>query len=286
VIASTAIIHPTALVHPEAHIGEHVAIGPFSIIEDDCSIGDHSTIDSHVLIKAGTQMASHNRVHKGAVLGEQPQHLQAPEVTGRTVIGSKNIFRENVTVHRGLKTGMDTVIGDDNLLMVGSHVAHDCEIGNHVVLTNNVLLAGHVTIEDRVFLSGAVGVHQNCRVGTMAMVGAHARCVQDVPPFVTIDGSSTRVVGLNLVGLRRNGLARAEIKQIKEAYRLIYRSGLPHSEVLEQLRLEFDAGPAARYHPFISSSTRGIISERRSPPGSVLKLHDDPGKEIDLRKVA
>lgn len=285
-IASTAIIHPTALVHPEAHIGEHVAIGPFTIIEDDSTIGDHTTIDSHVLIRSGTQMASYNRVYKGAVLGEQPQHLQVPEVTGRTIIGSHNTFRENVTIHRGMKAGSDTIVGDDNLFMVGAHVAHDCLVGNHVILTNNVLLAGHVTIEDRAFLSGAVGIHQNCRVGTMAMVGAHARCVQDVPPFVTIDGSSTKVVGLNLVGLRRNGLARAEIKQIKEAYRVLYRSGLPHSEVLEQLKTDFDAGPAARFHPFLISSTRGFISERRSPPGGVLKLHNDPAKEIDIRKVA
>ena len=285
-IASTAVIHPTALVHPEAHIGQHVAIGPFSIIEDDCKIGDHTTIDSHVLIKSGTQMASHNRVYKGAVLGEHPQHLQAPEVTGRTIIGGHNTMRENVTVHRGLKAGMNTVIGDDNLLMVGAHVAHDCVIGNHVILTNNVLLAGHVTVEDRVFLSGAAGVHQNCRVGTMSMVGAHARCVQDVPPYVTVDGGTTRVVGLNLVGLRRNGISRAEIRQIKEAYRLIYRSGLPYSEVLEQLKLEFDSGPAARFHPFFTTSTRGFISERRSPPGGVLKLHSDPAKESEIRKVA
>lgn len=286
VIASTAVIHPTALVHPEAHIGEHVAIGPFSIIEHDTTIGDHSQIDSHVLIKSGTHLASHNRVYKGAALGEHPQHLQAPEVTGSTRIGSNNTIRENVTIHRGMKAGMDTILGDDNLLMVGAHVAHDCVIGNQVILTNNVLLAGHVTIEDRVFLSGAVGIHQNCRVGTMAMVGAHARCVQDVPPYVMVDGISTRVVGLNLVGLRRNGLARAEIKQIKEAYRLLYRSGLPYSEVLDQLRLEFDAGPAARFHPFLTSSTRGFISERRSPPGGVLKLHSDPAKESEIRKVA
>jgi UDP-N-acetylglucosamine acyltransferase len=202
------------------------------------------------------------------------------------LIGSHNTLRENVTIHHGLKAGADTVVGDHNLLMVGVHVAHDCSIGNHVIMTNNVLLAGHVIVEDCVYLSGAAGIHQFCRVGTMAMVGAHARCVQDVPPFVTVDGRTSMIVGLNLVGMRRNGIARSEIKQIKDAYRLIYRSGLPLSEVLAQLELDFDAGPAARFFPFLNSSTRGFIRERRSPPGGVLKLHEDPAQEADIRKAA
>jgi UDP-N-acetylglucosamine acyltransferase len=286
VIASTAIVHPTALVHPEAQLGHHVSVGPYSIVEHDVVIGDHTTIDSHVLIKAGTEMASHNRVYKGVTLGETPQHLSAPDITGTVTIGSRNTFRENVTIHRGLEAGKKTTIGDGNLLMVGAHVAHDCVLGDHVIVTNNALLGGHVTVEDRAYISGAVGIHQFCRVGTMAMVGAHARCVQDVPPYVTVDGRSSQIVGLNLVGLRRSGVARAEIKQIKEAYRLIYRSGLPLSEVLEQLKAEFDAGPAAYFYPFLAASKRGFMSERRSPPGGILKLHDDPAKDVDIRKVA
>ena len=286
VIASTAIIHPTALVHPEAQLGQHVSVGPFSIIEHDVVIGDHTAIDSHVLIKADTRMASHNRVYKGVTIGEMPQHLSAPDITGTVQIGSRNTFRENVTIHRGLEAGKKTMIGDSNLMMVGAHVAHDCVVGDHVILTNNALLGGHVIVEDRAYISGAVGIHQFCRVGTLAMVGAHARCVQDIPPYVTVDGRTSQVVGLNLVGLRRSGVARAEIKQIKEAYRLIYRSGLPLSDVLEQLRTEFDAGPAAYFHPFLSASKRGFMSERRSPPGGILKLHDDPEKDVDIRKAA
>jgi UDP-N-acetylglucosamine acyltransferase len=163
-------------------------------------------------------------------------------------------------------------VGDHNLLMVGTHVAHDCTVGNNIVFANNALLGGFVTIGDRAFVSGAVAVHQFCRIGQMAMVGGCARVVQDVPPYVTVDGHTGMIVGLNLVGLRRNGFGPQEIAQLKAAYRVIYRRSLRWTDVLEQLKKEFSTGPAADFHPFLSQGTRGFVQERRMPPGATLKL--------------
>jgi UDP-N-acetylglucosamine acyltransferase len=165
-----------------------------------------------------------------------------------------------------------TRIGDNNLLMVGAHVAHDCTVGSNVILANNALLGGFVTVEDRAFVSGAVAVHQFCRVGRLAMIGGCARVVQDIPPYVMVDGRSGLIVGLNLVGLRRNGYSAADVAQLKAAYRVIYRQGLRWTDVLETLKAEFTEGPAALFHPFLSQGTRGFVQERRMPPTATLKL--------------
>jgi UDP-N-acetylglucosamine acyltransferase len=169
--------------------------------------------------------------------------------------------------------------------MAKSHVAHDCRLGNNIIIANAVLLAGHVTVGDRAFISGGVGVHQFCRVGQLAMLGGHAKVVQDVPPFVTVDNSGPSVVGLNLVGLRRSGFSTEEINQLKAAYRVIYRRGLRWSDVLEQLRAEFTSGPAAQFCEFLSSGgKRGFVQDRRIPPGATIKLHplaDDSASEAE-----
>ena len=167
--------------------------------------------------------------------------------------------------------GEGVTIGDGCRLV--SHVAHDCHVGSNTVLANNVMLAGYVTIEDRAFLSGAVGIHQFCRVGRLAMVGGQARVCRDVLPYMLIDGVSTTVVGLNRVGLRRAGYRAEEVGQLKAAYRLIYRSGLPWSEIQEQLGRRFFEGPAACYREFCKTARRGIVPERRLPPGATIKLH-------------
>ena len=182
------------------------------------------------------------------------------------VIGSNNVIRENATIHRALVPDHATVIGDNCLLMVGIHVAHDCHLGNNVIVTNNAMLAGHVVVGDRAYISGAAGVHQFCRVGCYAMVGGQAHMVQDVPPYVTVDGLSSLVVGLNKVGLRRAGFNQAAIQELMAAYRVIYRSGLRWADVLEQLRTQFPVGPASLFYEFLSTTARGIVSERRAPP--------------------
>ncbi len=274
-------IHPQALVSSQARLGQGVTIGPFSIVEPDVTIGDHCELASRVVVRNGTTIGSHNQVFEGAVLGGLPQHTRMPEKLGTVEIGSHNTIRENCTIHRALHEGAVTRLGDSNLLMVGAHIAHDCTVGNHVVLANNALLGGFVNVHDRAFVSGAVAVHQFCRIGRMAMVGGCARVVQDIPPYLMIDGHSGMVVGLNLVGLRRNGYKADDIAQLKAAYRLIYRRGLRWNEVLEQLKLEFTAGPAADFHPFLSQGTRGFVQERRMPPTATLKLRrasDDEGE--------
>lgn len=272
--------HPSALVDPTARIGSDVQIGPFCIVESGVTIGERCVLESHAIIKSETTLGADNHVFEGAVLGGLPQHIHMPEQPGKVVIGSGNTIRENVTIHRSLDAEAATVIGDNNLLMATSHIAHDCQIGNHTILTNNVMLAGHVIVEDRAFMSGAAGAHQFCRIGTLAMVGGQAHMVKDVPPFVTIDGLSSLVVGLNLVGLRRAGYTPEAIRQLKAAYRLIYRSGLTWAEVLERLKVEFPEGPAARFHAFLSTTTRGIASERRTPPKASIKLHRSPDRQL------
>src|SRR5690606_14452205 len=168
-----------------------------------------------------------------------------------------------------------TQLGDDCLIMVGSHLAHDCVVGNHVVLTNNVMLAGHVTVGDRAYLGGGAAVHQYCRVGRNAMVGGLARIVQDVPPFMMIDGESNQVVGLNKVGLRRAGFTPQERNDLKEAYQVLYRQGLNWEEVLAALEERFAAGPAAELAPFLRGTSRGYLRERRTPPKATIRLVRD-----------
>lgn len=281
-------IHPLAIVSPQASLGQGTTVGPFSIIEPDAVLGRNCTLASRVVIKSGTTLGDNNTIYEGAVLGGLPQHLRMPERPGRLEIGSHNTIRENVTVHRGLAEDAVTRIGNSNLLMVGMHVAHDCTIGDNVVFANNVLLGGFVHVGDRAFLSGAVAVHQFCRVGRLAMVGGCARVVQDVPPYVMIDGHSGLIVGLNLVGLRRNGYGPEDVAQLKAAYRAIYRRGLRWVEVLEALKQEFPTGPAADYYSFLSQGTRGFVQERRMPPGATLKLRrasddEDRGHSISAK---
>jgi UDP-N-acetylglucosamine acyltransferase len=272
-------IHPLAVVDSTARIGQEVVVGPFCVIEHDVVIGDGCVLESHVVVKQRTVLGRNNHVSEAAVLGGLPQHLRMPDRVGAVVIGSHNTIREHVTVHRSLRHDHATHVGDHNLMMVGAHVAHDCRVGSHTIFANNSMLAGHVDVEDRAYISGGVAVHQFCRVGGYAMVGGLARVVKDVPPFVTIDGRSSFVVGLNTVGLRRNGFTNDEIDQLKAAYRLIYRSGLKWQQIQDRLRSEFAAGPASHFAAFFAASTRGIVAERREPPATTLRLRDEQSDE-------
>jgi UDP-N-acetylglucosamine acyltransferase len=277
-------IHPLAVVSPHAEIGSHVRIGPFAIVEPGVVIGDRCDLAARVVVKTGTILGADNQVFEGAVIGGMPQHVHMPMHPGRVEIGGGNVIRENVTIHRALVAGHVTKIGSRCLLMVGSHVAHDCQLGDGVILTNNVMLAGHVTVGDRAYLSGGVAVHQYCNVGRLAMVGGMARVRQDVPPFVTIDGGSTMVVGLNKIGLRRAGFTVDEMRQLKAAYHLIYRSGLVWAEMLDLLAVEFPVGPASEFRPFFLAGKRGFVQERRTPPGAIVRLvrDDDADDSITL----
>ena len=255
-------------------IGKEVEIGPFCVVESGVEIGNGCRLESRVTIKKEVILGENNTVCEGVVIGGIPQHIAVPENCGNIVIGNGNVFRENTTVHRSMKELGTTMIGDNNMFMVNSHIAHDCRIGNNVLLVNNVMLAGHVCVEDRAILSGAAAVHQYSRIGTLAMVGGQAHVNQDVPPFMMVDGLCSRIVGLNLIGLRRAGYSIEEIKQLKAAYRILYRSGKPWQEVLKILDETFTSGPAHKLAQFLTGSTRGILSERRTVPDKpILKIH-------------
>ncbi|MCA9120242.1 MAG: acyl-ACP--UDP-N-acetylglucosamine O-acyltransferase [Planctomycetaceae bacterium] len=279
-------IHPSAYVSPKAEIGRNVCIGPFSIVEDDVVVGDNCRLAGHVTIKSGTALGADNEVSEGAVLGGIPQHTKAGSQVGTLLIGNGNRIREYVTIHRALAPTNCTKVGDGNMFMVNSHIAHDCNIGNHTVIVNNVMLAGHISVGDGAYFGGAAGAHQFCRIGRLAMVGGQSHLSQDVPPFVTVDGISNHIVGLNLVGLRRAGFTRDEIKDLKAAYRVIYRSGLLWNDTLEVLKNTFTAGPAAEFHPFFTTGTRGFVHERKTPRGASIKIADAPDTERPIRKVA
>jgi UDP-N-acetylglucosamine acyltransferase len=280
-------VHSSAIVSSSAQIGSDVEIGPFCVVESGAVIGPGCILESRVTVKVGTTLGAKTRVFENAIIGGLPQHVHIPDNPGSVVIGSNNVIRENVTIHRALVPDHATVVGDNCMLMVGCHVAHDCHLGNNVIVTNNAMLAGHVVVGDRAYISGAAGVHQFCRVGSYAMVGGQAHMVQDVPPYVTVDGLSSLVVGLNKVGLRRSGFNQAAIQEVMAAYRVIYRSGLRWADVLEQLRTQFPVGPAALFYEFLSTTARGIVSERRAPPGATIKLREtveaEPEQEVRVK---
>jgi UDP-N-acetylglucosamine acyltransferase len=276
-------IHPLAVVSPHAQLGTNVRIGPFCVVEAGVVLGDGCHLVGRVTVKSGAVLGRDNLLLEGTTVGGMPQHVHMPDHPGTVTVGDGNVIRENVTIHRAMHAGNATTIGSRCLLMVGSHVAHDCRLGDGVIVTNNAMLGGHVTIGDKAYISGGVAVHQFCRIGRLAMVGGLARVRQDVPPFVTVDGGSTMVVGLNKVGLRRAGFTPQEFVQLKHAYRAIYRSGLVWDEMLEMLRMRFATGPAAEFLPFFLSGKRGFVPERRTPPGAIVRLLRDDAEEADAR---
>lgn len=268
-------IHPSAFVDSAAELGADVEIGPFAVVEAGAVIGDRCQISARGTVKSGVTLGSDCQVHEGAVIGGLPQHLAPPGPPGQVIVGDGCQFRENATVHRAMYEDKITRIGNRCMLMVCAHVAHDCEVGDDVVLTNNVMLAGHVTVGDRAFLGGGSAVHQHCRVGRVAMIGGLARVAQDVLPFVTICGDTGAVVGLNRVGLRRAGMSRQEIAAVKEGYRIIYRSGESFERRLEMLAEQCSEGPASELEPFLRDTSRGFVRERRSPPGGTIRVIED-----------
>ncbi len=265
-------IHPLAVVSPDAVLGTGVTVGPFAVIEAGVELGDFCTVSTGAVIKSGVTAGCHNEFHEHAVIGGTPQHVARPAHIGRVRIGDHNVFREHTTVHRALHEQASTTIGSGNYVMVGVHFGHDTAIGNNCIFANSALLGGHATVEDRAFVSGAVAVHQFCRIGRLAMVGGHARITQDVPPYMLIDGQTGCVVGLNVVGLRRGGYSSDAIAELKAAYRVIFRRGLPWAEVIETLGAEFPEGAVVQLRTFLQSGKRGFVQERRGPPSVTLRL--------------
>jgi UDP-N-acetylglucosamine acyltransferase len=257
----TTSIHPTAVIHANARVGKGVEIGPYVIIEDDVVIGDGSSIAAHTVIKQHTRMGRENRVSEHVVIGAEPQDYKFGGVRSYVSIGDGNLIREGVTIHRGTTPEGHTTIGDNCFLMVASHVAHDCRIGNRVVLTNGALLAGFVSIADNAIISGNVVIHQFCRVGRFAFAGGGARVSQDCLPFMITEGSPARARALNVVGLRRAGFPPEDIASLKRALHVLRTS--PRLEnALETLSGERSAATTELVR-FIRESTRGFSHPRR-----------------------
>jgi UDP-N-acetylglucosamine acyltransferase len=250
-------VHPTAIVSENAKLGIGVSIGPFAVIESNTEIGDATEIRSHAIVKRFTVMGCANTIYEGAVLGGEPQGINYEECESYLRIGARNRIREGATIHRGAQPGSATIIGSDCFIMAGAHIAHDCRLGDRVIIANNVALAGYVEIEDQAFLSGGVVVHQFCRIGRLAMVGGNSKIVQDCLPFVITDGVPGRACGLNLVGLRRAGFTSAQIQKLKQAYRILLRSHLALEDAL--VRLSQLSDPLVDHLVgFIRSSRRGF----------------------------
>jgi len=281
-------IHPSAIVSPEAELGIDIEIGPYCIVESGVRIADRCRLVAHVNIRTGTTLGCDSTVYEGAVLGGLPQHANPKSEPGSVTIGERNVFREHATVHRAMHQGEVTRIGDDCFFMVGAHVAHDCQVGDRVILTNGTMLGGHVEVGERACLGGNVAVHQFCRIGRLAMVGGCTKVVQDVPPFVLTDGATALVVGLNTVGLRRAGLDRQQILDLKGAYRLIYRKGFAFRKTLAALEEQFPLGVASEFAEFFQSGQRGFVQERRRPPRMALRVHPAPDEieETSPRRMA
>lgn len=255
-----AAIHKTAIVHPAAQLGEGVQVGPYSIIEANTEIGDRTEIHSHVLIASGARIGRECRMFNGAVVSTIPQDLKFRGEDSVLSIGDRTTIREYATLNRGTSDAGATRIGADCLIMAYAHVAHDCELGNKVILANAVNLAGHVVIEDYVSIGGLVPVHQFARIGQHAFVGGGYRVVQDVPPYILAAGDPMRYAGLNAIGLRRRNFTEQSISQLKKAYRLIYRSGKNVSQALQAIREEMEITPEVqRVIEFYESSERGVI---------------------------
>ncbi len=252
-------IHPTAVISPGADIAEDVEIGPYVVIGENCRIGSRCVLGPHVVIHPYTTIGAETRIHAGAVIGDWPQDVAFNGAPSATTIGARCIIRENVTIHRGTKEGTATVVGDGCFLMANSHLAHNVILGNGVILANGALLAGYVEVGDRAFISGNAVVHQFCKIGRLVILSGLSAITKDVPPFcMTASVSRNRVVGLNIVGLRRAGFSPDERRQIKAAFDILYRSGLNVSQAVERLRKEFPVGPAAEFWKFAESSKRGL----------------------------
>ncbi len=268
------MIHPSASIHAKAHvdqrakIGAGVRVGPFAVIDAEVELGDNCIVGPHVYLTGVTKIGVNNKFHCGAVIGEAPQDLKYKDAPTRTRIGDNNVFREGVTVHRATKVGEETLIGSNNFLMANSHVAHNCILGNHIILANGALLAGHVEVQDCVFISGNCAVHQFCRVGTLALMQGGTGISKDLPPF-TVAHQTNIVCGLNVVGLRRAGFSAADRAELKLLYKFIFRAGINFRQATDEAKEKFTSAPAKIFLNFVSAARRSICSETGQ------RIHDD-----------
>lgn len=259
-------IHPAAFVDKSAKIGKGVVIGPCALIDKNVEIGDGTTIDAFASVKQYTRMGKNNHIFSYAMVGEIPQDLKFHGEESWLEIGDNNDIREFATLHRGTKDGNGlTKVGDNCLLMAYTHVAHDCILGNNIVMSNNATLAGHVEVQDYAIIGGLSAVHQFSRIGTHAFVGGMTGISQDLAPYMLAVGERAGLHGPNLVGLRRMGLSREAISAVKAVFKLIWLSGIPRKEALEKAAQEYANFPEAmEIVNFVKESKRGVLSPQKN----------------------
>jgi len=256
-------IHKTAVVHPEAKIADSVTVGPYTVIGANVNIGEGTKISSHCVIDGKTTLGQNCQIFSGAVVGSAPQDKKfKPEDDVSLIIGDNNIIREYVTINPGtIEGGQKTIVGNNNLFMAYSHIAHDCVVGNNCVMANAGTLAGHVTLEDNAVIGGLSAVHQFVRLGRLSIVGGCSKVVQDIPPFSMCDGHPAKVFNINLVGLKRAKVSTDVIRTLKQAFKLLFHSGLTKTHAIERIEKELAPCPELDHLVFFAKTTkRGLCS--------------------------
>jgi UDP-N-acetylglucosamine acyltransferase len=254
-----ANIHPTAIVHPKAEIARGCSIGPYCILGERVVLGANCLLHSHVVIDGDTVLGEGNEIYPFVTIGLRTQDLKWRGGNTRTRIGDFNTFREHVTIHSATADGESTVVGSRNNLLAGAHVAHNVTLGDHIIMSNVATLAGHVTVEDHAIVGGVAAIHQFCRIGKMSIVGGCSKVVQDVPPFMMADGNPASTRTINKVGLMRNGVSEEAQAALKQAYKILFRSGLTIPNALERMEAELPPLPEIQHLArFTRGSERGI----------------------------
>jgi len=257
-------IHPTAIISKKAKLAERILVGAYTIIGDDVVIGEGTKIGACCVIEGHTTIGKYCEIFTGAVIGSRPQDLKYKGEKSFLEIGDNNIIREYCTFNPGTAEGGRTIVGNNNVFMAYSHIAHDCIVGNNCIIANNGTLAGHVTIEDKAVVGGLVAIHQFVRVGRLSIIGGCSKVVSDIPPYSTCDGHPARVYGLNLVGLKRQGISTDSIKQLNQAFKILFNSGLTTKHALEKIEKEINSGNEVSYLiNFIKNAQRGIAHSCR-----------------------
>ena len=253
-------IHPTAVVDPAAQLGADVEIGPLCYVGPGVRLGDRTRLHHHASVEGDTWLGEACEVFPYACIGGKTQDLKFKGGKPGVRVGARNVFREYFTVHAATKDGEFTTLGDDNTFLAYGHIAHDCVLGSHIVMSNAVSIAGHVVIQDHVVVGGVAGIHQFCRIGAYAMVSAYAKVVQDVAPFFIADGQPALIRAINKIGLERKGFTAEQLERVKAVHRILFRDGLNRSQALEKLGADDRAGTPefARMLAFAKASERGL----------------------------
>ena len=253
-------IHPTAIVHPQARVGPGVKIGAYSLVGENVEIGKDTIVESHVVIEGWTQIGERCHLFPFVSVGAAPQAVRYRGEPTRLTVGHDNVIREFVTINRGtVEGGGETKVGNGNLIMAYSHIAHDCQIGNRVIMANSSTLAGHIYVEDFAIVGGLVAIHQFVRVGCYAIIGGASAVPQDVPPYMVAAGNRARLFGLNNIGLKRHNFSESTVAALKQAYRILFRSHLTLHKALDRVEKEVPELPEIRHlSDFLKKTKRGV----------------------------